>query len=68
MFREAVARKDPVLFVVSMLDKEHASFDHAYESIKARLTPNVIPVEVPIGEGADLPRHPESLLAKGAPL
>jgi elongation factor G len=52
MFREAVARKDPVLFVVSMMDKEHASFERAYESIKSRLTANVIPVEVPIGEGA----------------
>ncbi|HEV8216914.1 MAG TPA: GTP-binding protein, partial [Gemmatimonadaceae bacterium] len=27
MFREAVARRDPVLFVVSMMDKEHADFD-----------------------------------------
>ncbi|HUO51840.1 MAG TPA: elongation factor G [Gemmatimonadaceae bacterium] len=52
MFREAVARKDPVLFVVSMMDKEHASFDRTYESIKARLTTKVIPVEVPVGEGA----------------
>ena len=52
MFREAVARKDPVLFVVSMMDKEHASFDRTYESIKARLTAKVIPVEVPVGEGA----------------
>ena len=52
MFHEAVTRKDPVLFVVSMLDKEHASFDRTYESIKSRLTNKVIPVEVPIGEGA----------------
>ncbi|MHB2034110.1 MAG: GTP-binding protein, partial [Gemmatimonadaceae bacterium] len=27
MFREAVRRRDPVLFVASMMDKEHASFD-----------------------------------------
>ena len=52
MFRQAVARKDPVLFVVSMLDKENASFDRAYESIKARLTSKVIPVEIPVGEGS----------------
>jgi len=51
MFREARLRKDPVLFVVSMLDKENGSFDRILEDIKARLTPNVIPVEVPIGEG-----------------
>lgn len=51
MFRAAVARKDPVLFVVTMLDKEHASFERTYEQIKARLTQRVIPVEVPLGEG-----------------
>src|SRR5205814_7798203 len=27
MFREAVRRRDPVLFVVSMMDKEHSDFD-----------------------------------------
>jgi len=53
MFREAVRRKDPVLFVVSMMDKEHADFDRIYQQIKLRLTSKVIPVEVPIGQGAD---------------
>jgi elongation factor G len=53
MFREAVARRDPVLFVVSMMDKEHADFDRVYQQIKTRLTNKVIPVEIPIGEGAD---------------
>jgi elongation factor G len=53
MFREAVARKDPVLFVVSMMDKENADFDRVYQDIKAKLTTKVIPVEVPIGEGPD---------------
>jgi elongation factor G len=52
MFREAVKRADPVLFVVAMMDKEHADFDKAYASIKARLTPKVVPVEIPIGAGA----------------
>lgn len=51
MFREAVARKDPVLFVVAMMDKEHADFDAAYASIKERLTAKVVPVEIPIGAG-----------------
>ena len=36
-----------------MIDKEHASFESVYEGIKSSLTPRVIPVEVPIGEGAD---------------
>ncbi|HWG52382.1 MAG TPA: elongation factor G [Gemmatimonadaceae bacterium] len=52
-FHEAADRKDPVLFVVSMLDKENASFDRAYDSIKSRLTTKVIPVEIPVGEGPD---------------
>jgi elongation factor G len=51
MFREAVKRRDPVLFVVSMMDKEHADFDRIYQQIKLRLTTKVIPVEIPIGEG-----------------
>jgi hypothetical protein len=30
MFHEAVSRADPVLFVVSMMDKENANFDAIY--------------------------------------
>src|ERR671933_2882110 len=41
MFREAVRRRDPVLFVVSMMDKEHADFAHTSQQIKSRLTPKV---------------------------
>jgi elongation factor G len=51
MFREAITRQDPVLFVVSMMDKENADFDAIYRQIKTRLTAKVIPVEVPIGSG-----------------
>ncbi len=53
MFRQAVKRRDPVLFIVSMLDKEHANFDRVYQDIKNRLTSAVVPVEIPIGEGLD---------------
>ena len=53
MFREAVKRRDPVLVVVSMLDKEHASFERAWDEVKEKLDGHVIPVEVPIGEGPD---------------
>ncbi len=53
VFREALSRQDPVLFVVSMMDKEHADFDAIYQQIKTRLTNKVIPIEVPVGEGAD---------------
>ena len=52
-FREAMRRKDPVLFVVSMMDKEHADFDRAYDQIKHKLTNKVIPVQIPAGEGAN---------------
>ena len=50
MFREAVSRRDPVLLVVSMMDKEHADFDRIYQQIKTRLSNKVIPVEVPVGQ------------------
>src|SRR5688500_2577163 len=50
-FRAAVRRKDPSLFVVSMMDKEHADFDRAYEQIKRKLTSKVIPVQIPAGSG-----------------
>lgn len=53
MFREAVRRRDPVLFVASMMDKEHADFDTVFRQIREQLTNKVIPVEVPIGEGPD---------------
>lgn len=53
MFGAAVARGDPVLFVVTMMDKEHADFDAIYSQIRSRLTARVVPIEVPVGEGAD---------------
>ena len=52
MYHEAIARGDPVLFVASMMDKEHANFDAVYRDIRARLSAKVIPIEVPVGEGA----------------
>jgi len=52
MFREAVKRADPVLFVVSMMDKENADFDAAYASIRSKLSSKVVPVEIPIGSGS----------------
>src|SRR5688572_24303009 len=41
MFREALERRDPVLFVATQMDKEHASFDRVYREIKQRLTSKV---------------------------
>jgi len=65
MFHEAVSRADPVLFVVSMMDKENANFDAIYQQIKQRLTSKVIPVEVPIGNGPEF-RGIMNLFAKCA--
>jgi elongation factor G len=65
MFREAIERRDPVLFVASMMDKENASFERVYRDIKQRLTSKVVPVEVPIGEGPDF-RGIINLLARKA--
>jgi elongation factor G len=47
------SRAVPRLFFVSLMDKEHANFEKVYGQIKERLTPKVIPVEIPVGEGAD---------------
>ncbi|MCJ7628671.1 MAG: elongation factor G [Longimicrobiales bacterium] len=44
-------RKIPRMFFVSMMDKEHADFDKVFLDIKNRLAPNLLPVEVPIGQG-----------------
>lgn len=43
----------PRMFFVSMIDKEHADFTGVYRQIRALLTPAVVPVEIPIGEGPD---------------
>lgn len=43
----------PRMFFVSLMDKEHADFEQAFEQIKDRLTGKVIPVEIPVGEGPD---------------
>ena len=47
------SRAVPRLFFVSLMDKEHANFEKVYGQIKERLTPKVIPVEIPVGEGPD---------------
>ena len=43
----------PRFFFVSMMDKDHASFERVYQDIKTRLTEKVVPVEIPVGEGPD---------------
>jgi elongation factor G len=43
----------PRLLFVSLMDKEHADFERVFNQIKERLTPKVIPVEIPVGEGPE---------------
>jgi elongation factor G len=43
----------PRMLFVSAMDKEHADFERVYQDVKAHLTPNVVPVEIPIGNGRD---------------
>src|SRR3989454_202319 len=46
-------RRLPRIIFVSMMDKEHADFEKVYTQVKQRLTPKVIPVEIPVGEGPE---------------
>ena len=43
----------PRMLFVSLMDKEHADFERVFADVKAHLTPKVVPVEIPIGEGHD---------------
>ncbi len=47
------ARGIPRLFFISMLDKDNADFDKNCEEVKRHMTPNALPAELPIGEGAN---------------
>src|ERR1044071_2339072 len=47
------ARDLPRMLFVSLMDKEHADFEKVYQQIRQVLTPRVIPVEIPVGEGPD---------------
>jgi elongation factor G len=41
----------PRILVVTGMDKEHADFRKVYTDIRDHLTPRVVPVEVPVGDG-----------------
>jgi elongation factor G len=43
----------PRLLFVSLMDKEHADFERVYQDVKSHLSPKVVPVEIPIGNGPD---------------
>lgn len=41
----------PRVLFVGQMDKDHADFERVFADVKAHLSPKVLPVEVPIGEG-----------------
>jgi elongation factor G len=41
----------PRLLFVSGMDKEHANFERVFADVRDRLTPKVLPVEIPVGDG-----------------
>jgi len=41
----------PRILFVSGMDKEHANFQRVFNDIRERLTPKVLPVEIPVGDG-----------------
>ena len=43
----------PRMLFVSLMDKEHADFERVFQDVRAHLTPKVVPVEIPIGDGHD---------------
>ena len=53
VFRQSRAFGHPVVFFVSLMDKEHADFEKVYTDIHDQLTAKAVPVEIPIGEGLE---------------
>ncbi len=49
----AEAENLPRIIFVDMMDREHADFEKVYRQIRNELSPRAIPVEVPIGQGAE---------------
>ncbi len=43
----------PRILFVSLMDKEHADFEKVFADVKDHLSPKVLPVEIPVGNGPD---------------
>ena len=52
-WQHAERRGIPRMFFLSTMDKDNADFERVYKDIKEHLTPNVIPIEIPVGEGPE---------------
>ena len=53
VWRQTRSFGHPAVFFVSLMDKEHASFEKVCEAIRGQLTAKAVPVQIPIGEGLD---------------
>lgn len=43
----------PRILFVSAMDKENADFERVFQDVKEHLSPKVVPVEIPVGDGRD---------------
>jgi elongation factor G len=43
----------PRLIFVTQMDRERADFDRVFDDVKVHLSPKVVPVEIPVGNGAE---------------
>jgi elongation factor G len=43
----------PRILFVTQMDRERANFERVFDDVKAHLSPKVVPVEIPVGNGAD---------------
>jgi len=43
----------PRLLFVTQMDRERANFERVFDDVKAHLSPKVVPVEIPVGNGAE---------------
>ena len=43
----------PRLIFVTQMDRERANFERVFDGVKEHLSPKVVPVEIPVGNGAD---------------
>ncbi len=43
----------PRLIFVTQMDRERANFERVFDDVKAHLSPKVVPVEIPVGNGSE---------------
>lgn len=53
VWEECDRRHLPRILFVSQMEKERADFERVFDDVRAHLSPKVVPVEIPIGNGPD---------------